>query len=158
MVTTVYRKPTHTDRYIHFSSHHHQRVFNGTITCLKNRANKICTKENEMDELKHLDKVFKQNGYPANIVHRALYRPPNPSRSEPADNDSEESRTMKMLFLPYVKGVSERIEKACHPLNVMTVFKSRGTLRQTLMKVKNRRPVELRRGVAYEVPCHEAYI
>ena len=57
-----------------------------------------------MDELKHLDKVFKQNGYPTIVVHRVLYRPPNQSRSEPAYE--EESRTKKMLFLPYVKGVN----------------------------------------------------
>ena len=59
------------------------------------------------------------------------------------------------LFLPYVKGVSERIEKACRQLNIQTVFKSNGTLRQALMRVKSQRPEELRRGVVYEVPCSE---
>ena len=62
---------------------------------------------------------------------------------------------MKKLFLPYVKGVSERIEKACRQLNIQTVFKSNGTLRQALMRVKSQRPEELRRGVVYEVPCSE---
>ena len=66
------------------------------------------------------------------------------------DEDSTETR----LFLPYVKGVSERIEKACRQLNIQTVFKSSGTLRQALMRVKNKRPKELRRGVVYEVPCN----
>jgi hypothetical protein len=50
-ITKVYRKPTHTDRYIHFSSHHHPRVFKGTIMYLKNRANNNCTEENKMEEL-----------------------------------------------------------------------------------------------------------
>ena len=32
--TTVYRKPTHTGMYTHFTSHHHPRVKSGTIRCL----------------------------------------------------------------------------------------------------------------------------
>ena len=151
-ITKVYRKPTHTDRYIHFTSHHHPRVFNGTIKCLENRANKICTDDKKSDELHHLSKVFKQNGYPKNLVHRILHRPP-PNQSRPDTTDEDDEEKPKRLFLPYVKGVSERIEKVCCKLNVKTVFKSHGTLRQSLMRVKNRRPVELRRGVVYEVPC-----
>ena len=69
--TKVYRKPTHTDRYIHFS-YHHPRVFKGTVMCLKNRANNICTEGNRMKELDHL-KVFKQNGYPKNVIERTLH-------------------------------------------------------------------------------------
>ena len=150
-ITKVYRKPTHTDRYIHFSSHHHPRVFSGTVLCLKNRANNICSKENKTKEFEHLRKVFRQNGYPKKVIQRALNRPPKPSQSETMDDD-EESTDAKKIFLPYVKGV---IEKVCHQLNIKTIFKSNGTLRQTLMRVKNRRPIEARRGVVYEVPCRD---
>ena len=34
----------------------------------------------------------------------------------------------KLLHLPYVKGVSERIEKMCHPLGVKTVMKTADTV------------------------------
>ena len=33
------------------------------------------------------------------------------------------------------------------------MFKSQGTLREALMKVKNPRPQLLKKGVVYEVPC-----
>ena len=153
-ITKVYRKPTHTDRYIHFSSHHHPRVINGTVLCLKNRANNICTKD-KTKEFEHLEKVFRQNGYPKKMIQRALNRTPKPSHSETIDEDQEDTDAKKKIFLPYVKGVSERIEKVCRQLNIHTVFKSNGTLRQSLMRVKNRRPVEARRGVVYEVPCRD---
>ena len=35
---TVYHKPTHTDRYLHFSSHHPTYVNKGLVKCLYDRA------------------------------------------------------------------------------------------------------------------------
>ena len=37
-ITSVYHKPTHTDRCINYNSHHHSGVFRGTIHCLRDRA------------------------------------------------------------------------------------------------------------------------
>ena len=42
--TSVFRKKTHTDRYINFNSHHHPRILTGVIKCLKDRAVRICHK------------------------------------------------------------------------------------------------------------------
>ena len=36
--TSVYRKTTHTDRYLHYNSHHHPRVKVGIVKTLKDRA------------------------------------------------------------------------------------------------------------------------
>ena len=68
-------------------------------------------------------------------------------------DSSNTSKESKLLFLPYVKGVSERIERGCRKLGVRTAFKSRHTLRESLMKVKNVRPIDLKKGAVYEVPC-----
>ena len=43
------------------------------------------------------------------------------------------------VFLPYIKGISDKISRACKPLGVQTVFTSRNTLRKSLMKVKGRK-------------------
>ena len=37
--TSAYRKPTHTDHYLHYSSHHHPKVKSGIADCLHHRAN-----------------------------------------------------------------------------------------------------------------------
>ena len=42
LMTGIYRQATHTDRYIHFDSHHHPRVKSETIKCLRNRIDRIC--------------------------------------------------------------------------------------------------------------------
>ena len=54
--TSVYRKPTHTDRYINSNSHHHSGVFRGTILCLRDRAYNVCDETSRTAELKHLHK------------------------------------------------------------------------------------------------------
>ena len=48
--------------------------------------------------------------------------------------------------------MSKRIERGCRKLGVRTVFKSGHTLRDSLIKVKNLRPGELKRDAVYEVP------
>ena len=61
----------------------------------------------------------------------------------------------KLLYLPYVKGVSEHIEKMCRPLGMRTVIKSASTLRSSLVKVKQARPDRKKKGVVYEVLCKD---
>ena len=38
IATSVYRKPTHTDRYLNYRSHHHPKTKTGIVSCLKRRA------------------------------------------------------------------------------------------------------------------------
>ena len=59
----VYRKPTHTDRYINFNSHHHFRVLRGTVQCLRDRAYNVCDTTSWVAKLKHLHGVFAMNRY-----------------------------------------------------------------------------------------------
>ena len=39
--TSVYRKPTHTDRYLPSHSHHHSRMLTGVMQCMHYRAHQI---------------------------------------------------------------------------------------------------------------------
>ncbi|XP_067682687.1 uncharacterized protein [Haliotis asinina] len=55
--TSVYRKPTHTDQYIHFKSNHPPKVKTGVISTLTRRAKNICS-ANLHEEIEHLRKVF----------------------------------------------------------------------------------------------------
>nr|XP_012143822.1 PREDICTED: uncharacterized protein LOC105662853 [Megachile rotundata] len=59
----VYRKPTHTNRYVHATSHHHPSKKNSVITSLIHRATCISEKENLANELEHIRSTLQQNGY-----------------------------------------------------------------------------------------------
>ena len=56
-------------------------------------------------------------------------------------------------YLPYIKNTSEEIERECRRFGVKVVFKSYGTLRQALVKVKTPREDLEKKDVVYEVPC-----
>ena len=85
--------------------------------------------------MRHLRSVFEKNDYPAPLVNKYLTSHPRTNRDD--DNiDTEEKK--KILVLPYVKGLSERIGRVCHNLDVNLASTSTRTLRSQLMHVKNR--------------------
>ena len=47
LTTSVYRKPTHTDQYLAYDSHHPQSVERGIVKCLYDRAKRLVTKPNQ---------------------------------------------------------------------------------------------------------------
>ena len=63
LTTSVFRKKTHTDRYLHFWSHHHPQVKTSMVSCLNSRTERVCTRDDLKEELNHLSGVFQANGY-----------------------------------------------------------------------------------------------
>ena len=145
LITTVYRKKTHTDRYLNFRSHHHPRVKTGVISCLRVRAHNICDNTTLTSEKKHLQHVFESNGYPCWTVTNVLQQ--SQARQQPTLDD------VKTLYLPYVKGLSEQIEKAVRDLDIRMVFKSASTLRKQLVHVKPKQNPDTVKGVIHSIPC-----
>ena len=67
--TSVYRKKTHTDRYLDFDSHHpicHKR---GVVRALQSRADMVSSTE-RTKELEHqwIVSTLKENGYPTKLI------------------------------------------------------------------------------------------
>ena len=58
--TNVYRKPTHTDQYLHWDSHHAIASKYSVIGTLYHRARTVCSNPNQLqNEEKHLFKLSK---------------------------------------------------------------------------------------------------
>ena len=149
--TSVYRKPTNTYRYIPFSSH--PCVLTGVIRCMRDRALQVCDENHRQQELHHLEKVFTANEFNTKLVKSSLSMPQNPPK--PLSNTAQDtpSEEPKVLCLPYIRWISEQLEKVCAPLGIKAVFKPSNTLRQSLVHVKKRLPEEKKRSVVYQVPC-----
>ncbi len=67
--------------------------------------------------------------------------------------NSNTENESKLLVLPYIKGISEKIEKMCRPLNIKVNFQTSTTLRKLLIHVQAT-PMEKKKGVVYERTMH----
>ena len=149
---TVYRKPTHTDRYLNFQSHHPSHVKRGLVRCLYDRARSVTNSEDNLQKEDHIARVLKQNGYPGAFIRSSALPPPQDAEESLETEPQEEDRP-PLVMLPYVAGVSEDIRRVCRKFDMRVVFKSGRTLRTMLTKVKDTLPTEKHSRVVYRVPC-----
>ena len=59
----VYHKPTHTNQYLHYNSHHHPANKQSALSSLIHRAKALCDQDSLTQELVFLTTVFKDDGY-----------------------------------------------------------------------------------------------
>ena len=97
----------------------------GVITCLRDRAEKICNEEHVRTEKQYLEGVLQVNGYPNGLVHKELYRQRQP---QPAQGKAAQEGKLKMIFLPYLQQALEHIQQVCRRIGVRAIFKSHRTL------------------------------
>jgi hypothetical protein len=119
----IYRKPTHTDKYLHYDSHHPKQHKLSVLNTLLDRAEKIpSSNRGKRRERKHVFKVLRDNGYPFKFIQsydimrkRLLTNNTNGnlhttdvnnSRANPAD-----CAAPSFVVLPYVKGITEKISQ-----------------------------------------------
>ena len=141
----VYRKPTHTDRYLHKNSNHHPCQKRGVIKSLTERARRNCEHKYIDEELKHLQEAFLANGYTKKEITRAL------KPSNKPDNKSAKTST-QTAFLQYIPNITDRIGKLLGKYDIKTVYKPTRKVQNTLRSAKDYRDPKTSGGV-YRIPC-----
>ena len=77
--TRVYRKPTHTDLYLQWDSHHTIAAKYSVVSTLHHRAKAVCSTQQLLEEEEnHLQKVLKENKYPNWALNRVKTRSRHP--------------------------------------------------------------------------------
>ena len=151
VTTSVYRKPTHTNQYLPFDSHHPVAHKASVVRTLMSRASELSSNGvvRVAEEKKVVD-ALKQNGYPLRFIQRHS-RCSNLPR--PVEDDQSPPRTS--LTLPYISGLSEAIKRILGPLDIKVAFRPHSTLRRQLVHPKDPVPLDQRTGVVYQIPCSE---
>ena len=149
---SVYRKKTHTDRYLDFHSHHPVQHKVSVVRTLFSRTESVPSSEPNKDrERKHLTaSLHEQNGYPKRFLSK--YKK---ARQRIA---SQHDEVKGYATLPYVKGVSERVQRILQQHNIKTTLKPVKSLRQILSRPKDTIPISKRTGVVYNIPCKDCDI
>ena len=71
----VYKNPTHTDQYLHYSSLHQNSCKESVASSLFNRAYSIITNKDHLHkENARIKQVFKENGYQISIIIKIFMR------------------------------------------------------------------------------------
>ena len=151
---SVCKKPTHTDQYLRFKSHHPTDVKGGMVRCFHNTARGITsTQDNLQKEVDHLAGVLKQNAYSANFIHNAS-APPTRETADTSSCDEEQKEERGPLVVKLcVTGMSEDVRHVYRKFNIRVVFKSGRTFRSMLTMVKDTLPIGTRSNVRYRIPC-----
>ncbi|XP_053989899.1 uncharacterized protein LOC128882340, partial [Hylaeus volcanicus] len=145
---TVYRKPTHTDRYLNAASHHHPAQKNTLIRTLMNRALRIAEPKHFKKEERHLKTALRKNGYGDNEIKKQFTKAKSNQRRDKVD---ENRPNKKKVIIPYIKGTTERIAKTLRKFDIETIFTTDRKIGQMLRNPKD--SLHLRTPGIYSIPC-----
>ena len=71
----VYRKPTYTDQYLHYSSHHQTSCRESVVSSLLNKAYSIISNKDDLHkENARIKQVLRENGYQERIINKIFRR------------------------------------------------------------------------------------
>ena len=104
--TRVYRKPTHTDQYLNWSSNHHLEHKRSVVRTLFQRADSlISTEEDRAEEIEHVKQALGANGY-----QKWIFNLPQKSKKQPSEIPTNfRNKRVPPIGLPYTKGLSENL-------------------------------------------------
>jgi hypothetical protein len=139
----VYRKPTHTNLYLHANSHHHPSNKQAVLSTLVHRARALCDDESLRDELEFLKDTFKRNGYGDRQIRRAL-DPPKRVTTTP-------EKPASVALLPFVNTTFNRISHMLSRHNIKFVGLPPRKIANFLRPVKD--DLELKTPGVYSIPC-----
>ena len=109
--TTVYRKPTHTNKYLEFSSHHPLAHKIAAVQTLYSRVQALMSSAVTKTQEEHtVSKALAQNGYQATFIHRHSHTSHN------LTTPSQTPTVTTSTTIPYIKGTSEAIRRVLSPL------------------------------------------
>ena len=152
LICSVYRKPTPTDQYLDFKSHHPLQHKLGVIRTLMYRADTIVSlEEDKIKEREHVKNSLKNCGYQDWVFQIGINKEVNKQQQR----NKERPRAKGSVVIPYVQGISEHMARLFQSKGIRTHYKPINSLRRHLVAPKDKIPMEKRCGTVYKIPCED---
>ena len=148
----VFRKPTHTNQYLNFASHHPLQHKLGVIRTLVDRASSIVTKkEDHTRELDDLHKSLAVCGYSNWSWVTANNK--NRETRQLRRNNGYVQQVKGSVTIPYLAGVSESLRRLLKSSGIITHIKPQNTIRSMLVAPKDKTDKLDKAGAVYSISC-----
>jgi hypothetical protein len=150
----VYRKPTHTGRYVHSASFGPSSVGNSIARALRTRMQQYCSADGRSIECARIYRELANNGYDAGWITRVL----NPKQPRRVEAEQQQTDT-RCAIVPFCGTLSVKLRDYLRQHNIRTVFQQCNTIRRQLMYT-NRKSTLADKNVVYraECTCGQCYI
>ena len=130
--TTIYRKPTHTNRLLDQSSYNPTSHKATTIRTLTRRAQLVCDSPDSLqDETDYLNNVFSKNNYNTDFVRWNTH-----SNTESNTQTNVNPGPVTTATITHSRSTSETIARILQPYNICVEHKLITTLWRLLTNVK----------------------
>ena len=147
LTTTIYHKPTHTNRYVQFTSHHPRHHKLSVAHSLHNRLNTHITDHTDYCvQSSHVEQTLALNGYP-----RKYFRGQRKITDRTLPTRSFESFTS----IPYVQCVSDKIQRVLNEVGVKVAVKPHLTIRKLFPSLKDPLDNSEKSCLVYQIPCRD---
>ena len=112
LTSKVYRKPTHTDQYLQWDSHHNLTCKYSVINTLTHRAMAVCSNSQLLkEELHHIEGALTKCKYPRWAFQKILKDQESKKNKKKERNTPIKKR--HHIVVPYTKGLCESYKSIC---------------------------------------------
>ena len=163
--TSVYRKPTHTDQYLHWDSIHHITAKQSVYNTLAHRAKTVSSTQDLLDkELLHIKTALNHCQFPNWALNQWEHKFKHPNQvsndnhnninnSTSNNNQDSNNKYRTSIVVPYIPNTADRFKRLCKRRNIQVHFKGTNTLRTSLVNPKDKDHKTKQTGVIYHYQC-----
>ena len=148
---SVYRKPTHSESYLHYYSYCAESIKLSVAKSLFLRAYRVCGDNNMHLEINHIKKTLKKLAYPDKVLSKALSKAKQHYYRFDIEVTPPKKECSRNLIIPFLPDLLMK-KKSLQSFNTDVVFTYKNKLSSALTYNKPKTEKKIASGV-YEIPC-----
>jgi hypothetical protein len=153
---TVYRKPTHSGRYLNFFSNNPKSHKRSVVSTLFFRAFRLCSSNILLEaELSTIHRDLKLNGYPLNYISRIEHDTKIKSFSANPTPCSDSRSEPNRICFSYNQGWSDQISRICSEFDMELTHRPSNKLRNCFRSTKSKNISHQNRNAVYKICCND---